>query len=491
MAQPDAATDAAPSPARRVLNDVAAAFRKMFSGSSKADKYLLPTAFEQMNAEFEEDIEWKRDHVASTAKFNIFIVLVILVDATLIFIEVDFSTGDTLKDRIYFFLLDIIFALVFIVEMLLRQNQLGWEYFSDPWNVFDFSVVVLNCADIIVEAAENTEGGLELAGTFRVLRLLRVARTIKGLKLFYGLWFVVQGLLESLRTLAWVALLLFLLVYCIAVSLVTAIPDSDATREKWPEFDIYFGGVWKAVWTVMQIITLDNWCKDILRPVMDISAPGAILVFLTVVVGTFGVLNIVIAVMVERIRTIAQENKDLANRVLEHTEQDLFMSMASDFTEAELNEDGELGIDEFSEMLKTPSMTLKLRLLGIMSDEAEALFEIMDADLNGSVSPEEFVTGLQKLKGVAKGQDLVQLICFAQKQCQKATQFVENVKVLSKQADVIQERLNGMGHSIARELKHQKECAIRHDEVRRHAEEREQVIGKLDKSRQMNFPPLH
>jgi len=297
--------------------------------------------------------------------------------------------------------------------------------------------------------------------------------------------------LESLRTLAWVALLLFLLVYCIAVSLVTAIPVTETTREKWPEFDVYFGGVWKAVWTVMQIVTLDNWCKDILRPVMDVSAPAAILVFLTVVVGTFGVLNIVIAVMVERIRTIAQENKDLANRVLEHTEQDLFMSMASDFTEAELNEEGELGIDEFSEMLKTPSMTLKLRLLGIMSDEAEALFEIMDADLNGSVSPEEFVTGLQKLKGVAKGQDLVQLICFAQKQCQKATQYVESVKVLSKQADVIQERLNGMGHSIAHELKHQKECAVRHDEVRRHAEERVQVIGKLDKSRQMQFPTLN
>ncbi|CAK0902127.1 unnamed protein product [Prorocentrum cordatum] len=464
--------------------------RSMFGASTVADKYIIPTAFEQMNAEFEEDIARKRGHIASTAKFNIFIVLVILVDATMIFIEVDFMSGDSRKDRIYFFVLDIIFALCFIVEMLLRQNQLGWEYFVDPWNVFDYSVVVLNCADIIVEASENSEGGLQLAGTFRVLRLLRVARTIKGLKAFYGLWFVVQGLLESLRTLAWVALLLFLLVYCIAVSLVTAIPNEEATRERWPEFDIYFGSVWKAVWSVMQIITLDNWCKDILRPVMDVSAPAAIIVFLTVVIGTFGVLNIVIAVMVERIRTIAQENKDLANRVLEHTEQDLFMSMASDFTEAELNEDGELGIHEFSEMLKTPSMTLKLRLLGIMSDEAEALFEIMDADLNGSVSPEEFVTGLQKLKGVAKGQDLVQLICFAQKQCQKATQFVENVKALSKQADVIQERLNGMGHGIARELKYQKECSIRHDEVLKHATERVQVIGKLDKSRQMQFPTI-
>jgi len=299
-----------------------------------------------------------------------------------------------------------------------------------------------------------------------------------------------MGLLDSLRTLIWVALLLLILVYCFAVSLATAIPDTPEMKAKWVEFDIYFGSVWRSMWTVLQIISLDNWATDIARPQMEVAPIGAFLAFATVIVGAFGVMNIIIAVMVERIRTIAQENKDMTNRVLEHTEQDLFMSMASDFSEANLNDDGELGFDEFTEMLQTPSMTMKLRLLGIMSDEAEALFEIMDADLNGSVSPEEFVTGLQKLKGVAKGQDLVQLICFAQKQCARATTYVDRLKMLSKQTDMIQERLNGMGHAITHEMKHRKQTAERDEEVLKHAAERELMIGKLDKTRQLQFPAL-
>merc|ERR1712151_977304 len=99
-------------------------------------------------------------------------------------------------------------------------------------------------------------------------------------------------------------------------------------------------------------------------------------------------------------------------------------------------------------MIATESMMYKLRLLGVMSEEAESLFDIMDADKSGSVTPEEFVTGLQKLKGFAKGQDLVQLICFAQKQCIRAGKFLEQLVELNEKADIVQTRLNSIGKSM-------------------------------------------
>jgi voltage-gated sodium channel len=470
------------------LQDSLGGLRNRFG--KKQESYKLPTAFEQLNAEFDEDVFRKQSHLAANTKFNIFIVCIILIDTVIIFVETDSAPAETLRDRMAFFVVDFAFGLIFISEMLIRMNQLGWDYFVDPWNVFDFSVVVLNCLDIVVAVSDETSNGLKLAGTFRVLRLLRVTRTIKGLKLFHGLWFVIQGLLESLRTLGWVAIMLGIIIYCAACALITAVDDVEMARVKWNDFDMYFGNLWRSMFTVLQIVSLDNWATDIARPMLEVSPIGTVFVVLVILLCTFGVLNIIVAVMVERIRTIAEENKAMTNRVLEHTEQDLFMSMATDFSEAQLNEDGELGFQEFEEMLKTPSMVLKLRLLGIMSDEAEALFEIMDADLNGSVSPEEFVTGLQKLKGVAKGQDLVQLICFAQKQCARATKFVERIRVLSEQADIIQERLNGMGHGITHELKFRKQTAIRNEEVAQQAAERQMMIGKLDKNRQLQFPAL-
>merc|ERR1712039_853898 len=126
--------------------------------------------------------------------------------------------------------------------------------------------------------------------------------------------------------------------------------------------------------------------------------------------------------------------------------------MAKAFKSAEIDDNGEVTLDEFRKMMATESMVYKLRLLGIMPEEAESLFDIMDADKSGSVSPEEFVTGLQKLKDVAKGQDLVQLICFAQKQCLRASMFVERLRELNEKADAIQERLDDVGRGMSKEL---------------------------------------
>merc|ERR1719436_662428 len=141
-------------------------------------------------------------------------------------------------------------------------------------------------------------------------------------------------------------------------------------------------------------------------------------------------------------------------------------------------------------MINLPSMTFKLRLLGLMAEEAESLFDIMDADKSGSVSPEEFITGLQKLKGIAKGQDLVQLICFAQKQCLRAVQFVERLRQLNDQADIIQERLNSVGRGCSNELADRKQASKRNEIVWENAASREKVISKLDLNRQLEFPSL-
>merc|ERR1712190_638705 len=116
--------------------------------------------------------------------------------------------------------------------------------------------------------------------------------------------------------------------------------------------------------------------------------------------------------------------------------------MEDDFKAADLDDGGELDYDEFTRLIKTQQFAFKLRLLGIQGDEADNLFELMDADNSGKVSPEEFITGLQKLKGPAKGQDLVTLICFAQKQCLRAIRFVDRLRELNDQADKIQERLD-------------------------------------------------
>jgi len=464
-----------------------------FVGLSQEDDDRLPTIFEQMNAEFIVDVEKKKSHTASAPWFNITIGFLIVLDTILIGVEVDHARGEALEDRVEFFILNFAMALIFFVEMLIRQNQLGWDYFLDPWNVFDFSLVALNCADVVTTVSTDGSGGFSLAPTLRVLRLLRMVRMIRGLKAFYSLWMVIQGMLDSMRTMAWVVLMLFIILYCAAVALTTLVGQADKVeivQQQWKDADIYLGSVFRSMWTMMQVVTLDSWATDIGRPLSEVSLPALVLVFLTIIVCNFGLLNIIIAVMIERVQTIAQVSKEQTGKVLENTEHDLLKSMGEDFKAYDQDENAELDFDEFRALIRTPSFLYKLRLLGIQCDEAESLFEIMDADKSGTVSPEEFIKGVLKLRGVAKGQDLVQVICFSQKQCLRAKRNVDRLHVLNQKADVIQARLDMIGKRITAERGDRQQAKVRNDVVWQKAGLRTNVIKKMDLDRQIAFPSI-
>merc|ERR1719335_2134526 len=378
--------------------------------------------------------------------------------------------------------------MVFFAEMLVRQWQLGWDYFLDPWNVFDYVLVVLSCVDLAVSISD--EGSMAAVRIVRLLRLLRIVRNIRGIRMFRELWMIIQGLLDSLRTMGWVALLLFMIVYCMSVLITTTVGHSEYVKEHWAHSQQYVGTVYRSMWTVTQVITLDNWATDIVRPMSEVS-PAMTWVFLAVItICTFGVLNVIIAVMVERTLTIAKENRDIIGGVLEKTEKELLKSMAEDFFALDEDGSGELDLEEFQSLIRSEHFSFKLRLLGIFEDEAEGLFDLMDADASGTVSPEEFIAGLQKLKGPAKAQDLVQLIGFAQRQCSRASRFCERISKLNVKADEIQARLHKIGKGMTCELKERKQATERKDDVWRMAAERQTVIGKLDADRRLKFPAI-
>eukprot|EP00933_Yihiella_yeosuensis_P040412 TRINITY_DN34713_c0_g1_i1.p1 TRINITY_DN34713_c0_g1~~TRINITY_DN34713_c0_g1_i1.p1 ORF type:complete len:471 (-),score=97.64 TRINITY_DN34713_c0_g1_i1:142-1554(-) len=465
-------------------------FIKRLLGKEKKQHQRLLTIFEQLNAEFREDIVRKRKHLASNPKFNGFITALICVNTICIGLEVDMSRGQQLSDRLPFFIIEFLFAAVFFVEMLVRLNQLSWDYFINPWNIFDYALVVLSVSDIVVSVSNQTSGGMKLASSMRVFRLLRVVRSIKGLKVVAGLWLIIQGILDSVKTVFWVACAATVIIFCFAVALTTITGLDLSTRELWPHADVYVGSVARSMLTVLQVVTLDCWVENIGRPLFELAPLGLVCVILAIVILTFGTLNILVAVMVERITCITAEGKESSHKILEKTENALLQSMAEEFEANDREGLGELNFKEFRRMIRTDSLSKKLGLLGIRSTDAEGLFSLMDVDGSGTITPSEFVSGLQKIKGPAKGQDVVQLICFAQKQCVRAARFVERLRALSDMADEIQRRLYGVGKGLTREIAQRRKAHDRNDETWVAAAQRQLVINGLDKVRQVDYPGL-
>ena len=195
------------------------------------------------------------------------------------------------------FLADQVIIYLFALEAAMKMGARGrhfYRYFQDPWNVFDFTIVVL----CFVPATGQFAAVFRLA---RVLRALRLVSVVPRLQL------LVNTLLKGLPSMGYVAALLLLLVYVYGVMGVFLFQENDP---------FHFGSLGASLLTLFQILTLDNW-DDIFFPQMlgtDVHpAPGepaagpvpvaqpvaAILYFVSfILVGTIIVLNLVLGVII-------------------------------------------------------------------------------------------------------------------------------------------------------------------------------------------------
>merc|ERR1712050_760634 len=75
--------------------------------------------------------------------------------------------------------------------------------------------------------------------------------------------------------------------------------------------------------------------------------------------------------------------------------------------------DGDLTLTEFQEHMSDERMQAFFRSLEIEAADAWSLFKLLDADGQGTVDAEEFVTGCLRLRGPAKAIHVAELDCQA------------------------------------------------------------------------------
>jgi voltage-gated sodium channel len=168
---------------------------------------------------------------------------------------------------------------VFVVEIALRLVGRGWRFFRDPWSVFDFVVVGIAL--------------LPASGPFAVLRALRVLRVMRMLTMVPSMRRVVGGLLGALPGLGSVFGVIALIFY------VASVMATKLFGERFPE---WFGSLGQSAYTLFQVMTLESWSMGIARPVLEVY-PYAWAFFIPfILIATFTMLNLFIAVIVNAIQ---------------------------------------------------------------------------------------------------------------------------------------------------------------------------------------------
>jgi voltage-gated sodium channel len=204
--------------------------------------------------------------------FQRVIIVVIVLNAVTLGLET--SPGLAADWGAFLHVADRLALAVFVVELTLRLYAAGWRFFRDPWNVFDFLVVGVS----LVPAA----GPLAVLRTLRVLRVLRLVSAVPSMRR------VVSGLLAAMPGMASVASLLALVIFVAAVM---------ATKLFGGIAPDYFDDLGTSLFTLFQVMTGEAW-PDIAREVMA-EAPMAWIFFVVyILVSSFAVLNLFIAVVV-------------------------------------------------------------------------------------------------------------------------------------------------------------------------------------------------
>jgi len=168
---------------------------------------------------------------------------------------------------------------VFVVEIVIRLIAHGPRFFRDPWSVFDFIVVGI----ALVPAA----------GPFSVLRALRVLRVLRLITILPNMRRVVAGLLSAVPGLASVFGIMAIIFYVGSVI---------ATKLFGADFPDWFGTLGLSAYSLFQVMTLESWSMGIVRPVMEVFPYAWIFFIFFILISTFTMLNLFIAVIVNAIQ---------------------------------------------------------------------------------------------------------------------------------------------------------------------------------------------
>lgn len=454
----------------------------------KNDETRMPTLFAQLDIDTPKLLARRRVHPANSVVLTLFLRICVILHCFVIGLQVDAVRSPHLEDFLGYVALELFFCVVFIGDAGARIHQLGWDYFLDPWNTFDFVLVIWTSMDLLITLDSNGEDHMLLGSTMRLCRLLSLTRSIKGLRQFVRLWTLLTVLLESLRTLFWIAVIFIFFNYIFAVAL-TSLMILDTELELWSFLSQYCGSVGKSMLTIVQVVTFDGWMEDIGRPVARAN-PMALFVLIGAIICCYlSVLHILAGVIITKCLSLTKDNREDVSKFLEESEEIIIESFQDDFDNFETSDArDELRYNEFVELLNNESCREKLNLLGIHLSEAQDLFDIMDADRSGLLSVEEFVDGIRNVKGTAKGCDLVSLISSARKSALELQRHCLRVNQLTKQVDVLQARAEAVGRRLTGELRDRTVAAQRTVDVWKHAHERQEIIAWMDIDRSMTYP---
>jgi len=348
------------------------------------------------------------DRFVDSPVFNIAINISIIASALMLGVQSEISDSD--RRQALWKVFEHFFTAVFAFEMVLKIASSPSRYFKDPWCYLDFVIAWVSIVSSWILPVLRIQSD-ERMGIVRVFRLLRLLRILKIMKSIPELRMVVEGLVGSLRALFWVVLLLLMVVYGFAIFFVEMVgrrsdlyPGYDTSEEAitsalaFMNYNCYeyFGSVQRSMMTLFSISLLAEW--DSFRPIWEFQAWIVPIFLLLIFVTSFGIVNVIIGVIVER--TTSSMNEIHASHMEEMKTQKMreIRRIANDLWLSDHDGNGQISKDEMVSTGEDQAMLNHFRNLDFPKGFTfEDLFEMLNLDGCGDMTRKEFEDGMHRI----------------------------------------------------------------------------------------------
>jgi voltage-gated sodium channel len=240
--------------------------------------------------------------IVESTRFKNFITAVIAINAVILGLETSPTVMNAAGTVLH--ALDQIAVAIFVIELVMKIAVYRLAFFKRAWNIFDFTIVAIT----LMPAGQ----GLSVLRALRILRAFRLISTVPSMRK------VVEALMRAIPGMVSVLTLLSLVFYVSAVM---------ATKLFGQGFPDWFGTIGASLYSLFQIMTLESWSMGIVRPVME-SYPHAWLFFVPfILVTTFAVLNLFIAIVVDAMSSHVDVEETQTRGVIELDHQEIMTEL--------------------------------------------------------------------------------------------------------------------------------------------------------------------
>jgi len=387
-------------------------------------------------------IRWRMRLIAANPKFELTFASLIVVNTMLMALMIQYNghiTGWNLQHpgavdygsaRIesLFYYSEAILGFTFCLEIIWNVIAFGiFIYLKSIWGWLDGMTGVVWLMDFV----DLLKFGLNpmILRLVRLARLLKMLRLVRTLRAFDTLHLLVFSIRAGVSTLVWSACVLILVKMCVAMVLSQLlegfIKDSTQPQEMRQQVWALCGTFVRSMLTMFEI-TLANWVPPC-RLLMDhVSIWYAMFfMFYKLSVG-FAVVNVIRAVFIQQTMKVATTDESILAMQKDHQSRRYQNRLKTVFSHIDKSDKGYITVEEFQVAMGSTRVKALMSAIDVEEREAQELFALLDNG-NGEVSWDDFMYGMQRIRGTAQSVDIMTLLCMQQKEALRCTTVQQEV----------------------------------------------------------------